>query len=53
MCRFWAQNDPFAATKFCSENQFQKTLFISFMPIYIPKIKVRYQSINEILTIKE
>ena len=23
------------------------------MPIYIPKIKVRYQSINEILTIKE
>ena len=23
------------------------------MPIYIPKIRVRYQSINEILTIKE
>ena len=27
--------------------------FLSFMPIYIRKIKVRYQSINEVLTIKE
>ena len=36
---------------------FQKTcqwaLFVSFMPIYIPKNKVRYYSITEILTIKE
>ena len=30
-----------------------KTLFISFMPIYIPKINFRYQSIYEILTIKD
>ena len=28
-------------------------MFLSFMPIYIPKIKVRYYSISEILTIKE
>ena len=36
---------------------FQKTywwaLFLSFKPIYMPKIKVRYKSISEILTIKE
>ena len=36
---------------------FQRTyywaLFLSFMPIYMPKIKVRYLSISEILTIKE
>ena len=32
---------------------FRKTLFLSFMPIYIPKTKFRYQSINDILTIKE
>ena len=25
-------------------------MFLSFMPIYMPKIKVRYQSISEILT---
>ena len=28
-------------------------MFLSFKPIYVPKIKVRYSSINEILTIKE
>ena len=28
-------------------------MFLSFMPIYIPKINVRYQSIDEILLIKE
>ena len=37
---FWAQTGPFA-------------LFLSFMPIYMPKIKVRYQSLSEILMIKE
>ena len=37
---FWAQTGPFA-------------LFLSFMPIYMPKIKVRYQSLSEILVIKE
>ena len=28
-------------------------MFLSFTPIYMPKIKVRYLSISEILTIKE
>ena len=28
-------------------------MFLSFKSIYVPKIKVRYSSINEILTIKE
>ena len=28
-------------------------MFLSFKPVYVPKIKVRYSSINEILTIKE
>ena len=28
-------------------------MFLSFKPIYVPKIKVRYSSINKILTIKE
>ena len=28
-------------------------MFLSFKPIYVPKIEVRYSSINEILTIKE
>ena len=35
---------------------FQETcwaLFLSFKPIYMPKIKVRYWSISEILTVKE
>ena len=32
---------------------FRKALFLSFMPIYIPKTKFRYQSNNEILTIRE
>ena len=32
---------------------FQKIWFLSFMSIYTPKVNVRYQSINEILTIKE
>ena len=40
-----------------NENFFQKTcswaLFLSFMPICLPKIKVRCLSITEILTIKE
>ena len=35
------------------ELDFFRNLFLSFMPIYVPKIKVRYSSINEILTIKE
>ena len=42
----------FAQTKFLSKTCWQ-TFFLSFMPIYIPKIKVRYQSINEMLMIKE
>ena len=43
---FWAQNGPFTQTRI-------SILFHLFMPIYIPKIKVNYWSINEILTIKE
>ena len=48
MHQFWAQNSPFAQMRFFSEN-----LFLSFKPIYFSKTKVRYSSINEILTIKE
>ena len=39
-----------------NENFFRKPVnksCFSFKPIYMPKIKVRYSSINEILTIKE
>ena len=31
----------------------QSAFFLSCMPIYMPKIKVRYYSISEIVTIKE
>ena len=46
MCHFWIPTIFFRET--CWQN-----CLLSFMPIYIPKIKVRYQSINEILTIKQ
>ena len=39
----------FAETSFF----FRKALFLSFMPICIPKTKFRYQSNNDILTIRE
>ena len=42
---FWTQNGPIFFLR--------KILFLSFMPMYIPKTKFRYQSINDILTIKE
>ena len=40
MCHFWAQNGPFAQTRIFSENLLIN-LVLSFMPIYIPKIKFR------------
>ena len=49
MCNFWAQKGPFA--RIFSENPLIN--LVSFIPIYIPKIKGWYQSINEILMIKE
>ena len=45
MRHFCAQNGQFAASK--------NFFFLSFTPVYIPKMKARYQPINEILTIKE
>ena len=50
---------PFLGPKWpiCPNKNFSENLLISivppFIPIYMPKIKARYQSINEILTIKE
>ena len=46
MRHFWAQNGPFAQTRIFSEKLFIN-LFLSFIPNYIPKIKVRSQSIDE------
>ena len=48
MCHLWVQNGPFAQMRIFSEN-----LLISPVLIYMPKIKVRFSSVNEILTIKE
>ena len=45
MRHFCAQNVQFAGSKDFS--------LLSFTAVYIPKMKARYQSINEILTIKE
>ena len=47
---FWTQNGPICPNEVYF---FRKTLFLSFMLMYIPKTKFRYQSINAILTIKE
>ena len=41
MDHFWVQNNPFAKMRIFSENLLI-SLFLSFMPIYMPKIKVRY-----------
>ena len=38
-CAIFAQNGPFPQMRFFSENLLS---IISFMPIYMPKIKVRY-----------
>ena len=52
MCNFWAQNGPFPQVRILSENLLMS--LVSFiMPIYMPKIKVRYWYISQILTIKE
>ena len=48
MCHLWVQNGPFAQMRIFSEN-----LLISPVLIYMPKIKVRFSSVNEILIIKE
>ena len=48
MCHLWIQNGPFAQMRIFSEN-----LLISPVLIYMPNIKVRFSSVNEILTIKE
>ena len=49
MQQFWAQ---FPKWEFFSENLLM-SLFLSFMPVYMPKIKVRHHSISETLTITE
>ena len=49
---FWVQNSRFASTENFLERH-EYTTFLSSISIYIQKIKVRYQSVNEILTIKE
>ena len=52
MCNFWAQNGPFPQMRIFSENLLMSVVcFIH--AYYMPKIKVRYWSISEILTIKE
>ena len=51
MCHFWTQNGPICPNQNISENLLINFLF--FMTIYIPKMKVSYQSIDEILMIKE
>ena len=50
MCHSGPKMGLFAQKKFFFS---EKTLFLSFIPMYIPKIKFRYQSITDILTIKE
>ena len=50
MCHFWTQNEPICPNEVLF---FRKILLLSFMPIYIPKTKFRYQSIYDISTIKE
>ena len=51
MCHFWTQNGQICSNQNISENLLINFLF--FMTIYIPKMKVSYQSIDEILMIKE
>ena len=41
MCNFWAQNGPFPQMRIFLENLLM-SLFLSFMPIYMPQTKVRY-----------
>ena len=53
MCNFWAQNGLFPQMIIFFQKTCYWALFLSFMPIYIPKIKDRYYSYSEILTIKE
>ena len=53
MRNFWAQNSPFPKWEFFFQKTCWWALFLSFMAIYMQKIKVRYQSIGEILTIKD
>ena len=50
MVNFWAQNGSFPQIRFFSENLL--TSFVSFFHAYL-HAKVRYQSISEILMIKE
>ena len=52
MHNFCAQHGPFPQMNFFSENLLMSLVF-SFMPTYMPKIKVRCLSISEILMIKE
>ena len=51
MCHFWTQNGQICPNQNISENLLINFLF--FMTTYIPKMKVSYQSIDEILMIKE
>ena len=53
MCNFWAQNGPFPQMRIVFQKTCYWVLFFSFIPVYMPKIKVRFSSISEILTIKE
>ena len=53
---FGPKMDHFPKREFFSESLLMKpvkALFLSFMPIYMPKIKVRYYFIGEILAVKE
>ena len=54
MHHFWTQNGPFPQMRiFFFWKTCKWALFLSFMPIYISKIKVRYLSISERSKIKE
>ena len=53
LCHFWTQNGPICPNEIVWEKDLLINIASSIMLIYILKIKVKHQSINEILTIKE
>ena len=53
LCHFWTQNGPICPNEIVWEKDLLINIASSIMHIYILKIKVKHQSINEILTIKE
>ena len=42
MHNFWAQNGPFPQIRIFFQKTYQSALFLSFMFIYMPQIKIRY-----------